>query len=197
MNSFNLSGSVHKRYYDGNYTYELYNHEGKLMIDIRSIHPDITKAKPIQLTVPPTVDYCINLRKCFHNHTSLQDISELIYFDASHVINMEEMFYRCSRLTNVDALASWDTSNVTTMTGIFYGCWSLKDLTALSNWTVKEDCEVLSFYNNAFIVHPMEVLPRKNIINHLGKHGAINQKLNKRFPQWLIARHERSRLRVN
>ena len=144
---FDLSSTERTRFDDGNYVYELHNHEGKLIIDIHSMCSTIQKAKLININVPDTIDYCINLHRCFYNHHELSDLSALKSFDTSHVVDMSEMFYGCRALTDCDSLSSWDVSNVTDMSYMFYCCHMFLDFSAIESWNISSKCELYKFYH--------------------------------------------------
>ena len=188
---FDLSSHERTRFDDGNYVYELYNDGGKLIIAIRSMHSMCRKAKPIKITIPDTIDYYINLSKCFYNHGQLTDISALSSFDTSRVVNMEEMFSRCRSLVSIEPLSDWDVSNVWDMTGTFNACWRLSDLKCLSNWKVRDDCILRGFYSSRgpFLesTGPIIGLDGLGIRNNK---TSIDKYLQAHFPQWLIDRHK-------
>ena len=188
---FNLSSTERTRFDDGNYIYELHNHEGKLMIDIRSMRSMIRKAKPINITVPSNLNYYIDLSRCFYNHEQLIDISELSSFDTSRVVNMEEMFSRCRKLASIEPLSDWDVSNVWDMTGTFHACWRLSDLTCLSNWNVREDCILRGFYSNRGpFLEPNGPIIWLDGLGIRNNKTSIERYLQAHFPQWLIDRHK-------
>ncbi len=159
---FDLSSRKRTSFDDGNYVYELYNRDGKLMIDIRSNNSRIRKAKPIEITVPDTIDYCINLYRCFLNHRHLDDISALRSLDTSHVTNMGEMFRGCRKLRDYNALSSWDVSNVATMAGMFHGCYKLRDYSVLSSWDVSNVIDMCWMFYNCAFNHDDDLRPLSN-----------------------------------
>ena len=192
---FNLSSSEYKRFDDGNYVYDLHNQGGKLIISIRSMHARCWKAKPIKITVPDAIDYCIDLSRCFYRHTALSDISALTSFNSSKVVNMSEMFSGCRKLISVESLSEWDVSNVWDMSGMFYDCQSLYQLTELSDWNVNKDCILEAFYaRRVQFYQPIGKSPIGPIISTLGLDIRqiinIDRFLNDNFPQWLIDRHK-------
>lgn len=192
---FDLSSFEYKRFDDGNYVYDLHNDGGKLIIDIRSMHSMCRKAKPIKITVPDTINYYINLSRCFYRHNSLTDISALKSFDTSRVVNMSEMFSGCHKLTSIDALSEWDVTNVWDMSGMFFDCQSLDRLTELSEWNVSMDCILEAFYaKRVQFYQPIGKPPIGPIISMLGweikRKADINCLLNNNFPQWSIDRHK-------
>lgn len=154
---FDLSSTERTRFDDDNYIYELHNHEGKLIIDIRSMCSTIQKAKPMKINVPDTIDYCINLHQCFYNHHELNDLSALKSFDTSHVVDMSEMFYGCHNLTDCDSLSSWDVSNVTDMSEMFYCCHIFLDFSAIEAWNISSNCVLHKFYQNICNPSPIYV----------------------------------------
>lgn len=191
---FDLSATERKRFDDGNYIYELHKQGGKLIIDIRSMHSMCRKAKPIKITVPDTIDYCINLSRCFYRHHSLTDISALSSFDTSKVVNMSEMFIGCRKLASVEPLSEWDVSNVWDMSGMFFDCQSLDRLTDLSNWNVNKDCILEAFYaKRVQFYQPIGKPPIGPIISTLGwdirRKSDLIKRLNDNFPRWLINRY--------
>ena len=191
---FNLSSSEYKRFDDGNYVYDLHNQGGKLIISIRSMHARCWKAKPIKITVPDAIDYCIDLSRCFYRHTALSDISALTSFNSSKVVNMSEMFSGCRKLISVESLSEWDVSNVWDMTGTFNACQRLFNLTCLSKWNVRDDCVLEAFYS----IHNPNLEPVGRIIGLAGlssriiryDRSSIDKYLQAHFPQWLINRHK-------
>ena len=189
--SFDLSSPVHRSFNDGNYVYELHNQGNRLIIHIRSMHMMCRKAKPIKITVPDTIDYYIDLSKCFKDHRQLIDISALSSFDASRVANMSNMFSRCLKLASVEPISDWDVSNVWDMTGTFHACWSLYDLTCLSNWKVRDDCVLEAFYSTRGPY--FEAVGRIIELAELNiryDQASIERYLQTHFPQWLIDRHK-------
>ena len=102
INSFDLSSTDATQFSDGNYVYIFRNQGERLIIKIRSSHRMARKAKPIKITVPDTIEYYIDLSKCFYRHSALTDISALKSFDSSKVVNMSEMFSGCHKLASVD-----------------------------------------------------------------------------------------------
>ena len=188
---FDLSSSEYKRFDDGDYVYDLHNEADRLIIHIRSMHSMCRKAKPIKITVPDTIDYYIDLSRCFYNHKHLVDISALSLFDTSRVVNMEEMFSRCRSLVSIEPLSDWDVSNVWDMTGTFNACWRLSDLKCLSNWKVRDNCILRGFYSSRgpFLepTGPMIGLDGLGIRNNK---TSIDKYLQAHFPQWLIDRHK-------
>lgn len=188
--SFDLSSPEYKRFDDGNYVYDLHNQGNRLIIHIRSMHLMCRKAKPIKLSVPDTIDYYIDLSKCFYNHGQLIDISALSSFDTSRVVKIEEMFSGCRKLASIEPLSDWDVSNVWDMTGTFNACSKLTDLTCLSKWKVSNDCILEAFYS---ICSPY-LIPTGHIIRLDGlgiryTQAGIDKYLQAHFPQWLIDRH--------
>ncbi len=187
---FDLSSTERKRFDDGNYVYDLHNRGNRLIIHIRSMHSMCRKAKPIKISIPDTIDYYIDLSKCFYNHGQLVDISALSTFDTSRVVKIEEMFSRCHKLASIEPLSNWDVSNVWNMTGTFNTCSKLTDLTCLSNWKVSDDCILEAFYS---ICSPY-LIPTGHIIRLDGlgiryDQASIDKYLQAHFPQWLIDRH--------
>lgn len=145
---FDLSSTKSKRFNDDNYSYELYNQEGKLVIYIHSTRRLCRKAKPININIPDTIDYNINLLYCFSNHQALTDISALKSLDTSRVIGMSEMFYNCVRLKDLTPISSWDVSNVKDMSGMFSRCRRITTLQPLERWNPPIDVRLRLFYTD-------------------------------------------------
>ena len=195
IDSFDLSSRDATQFSDGNYVYILRNEGNRLNIRIRSQHSMIRKAKPIKITVPDTIDYYIDLSRCFYRHNSLMDISALKSFDSSKVVNMSEMFSGCRKLSSVKSLSNWNVSNVWDMSGMFFDCQSLGLLTDLSEWNVNKECILEAFYAKYVRVHqPIGKPPIGPIISMLGweikQKSDIIRVLNNNFPKWLIDRHQ-------
>ncbi len=188
--SFDLSSTGITRFDDGNYVYDLHNEANRLIIHIRSRHSMIRKAKPIKITVPSSIDYYIDLSRCFYNHKQLVDISELSSFDTTRVVNMTEMFSRCRNLASIKPLSNWVVSNVWDMTGTFHDCRELTDLKCLSNWKVRDDCVLEAFYSNrGRFLEPTGPIIRFDGLGIRNNRASIDKYLRAHFPQWLIDRH--------
>ena len=191
---FDLSSPDATQFGDGNYVYIFRNEGNRLIIHILSQRSMIRKAKPIKISVPDTIDYYIDLSRCFYNHGQLIDISALSSFDTSRVVNMTEMFSRCHKLASIEPISDWNVSNVWDMTGTFNACQRLFNLTCLSNWNVRDDCILEAFYS----IHNPNLEPIGRIIGLAGlssriiryDRSSIDKYLQAHFPQWLINRHK-------
>ena len=154
----------------------------------------IRKAKPIKISIPDTINYYIDLTRCFYNHGQLIDISELSSFDTTRVVNMTEMFSRCRNLASLEPLSNWDVSNAWDMTGTFHACWRLTDLKCLSNWKVRDDCILEAFYSNRGpFLDPTGPIIRLDGLGIRNNRTAIDRYMQAHFPQWLIDRHKARR----
>ena len=199
IDSFDLSSTERTRFDDGDYIYELHNQNGKLIIDIRSNNSRIRKAKPINITVPDTIDYSINLHQCFYDHRYLDDISALGSFDTRHVTDMSEMFYDCRKLKDCNALSSWDVSKVMNMSDMFY-CTTYRneDLRQLSNWNVHEHCVLSGFRSQGIGFYQRGTnSPIINSIfwNHRNLYPDEAARIRDTSPQWLLDRDAAQRNR--
>ena len=132
------------------YAYTLHMDQNRLSIDVRcnAANRNITKARPINISVPDGIDYALNFYRCFLGYESIRVISELSSIDSSKIISTELMFAGLRDLTDISPLLSWwDMSNVRNMSGMFWGCEALTDLTLLSSWQVSDDCNLSGFYS--------------------------------------------------
>ena len=142
----------------------------------------IRKAEPINITVPPGIDYALDLSDCFAHCTDLEDISELASIDSTKIIKLNNTFRRCHRLYDLTALANWDVSNVTDMFGIFYCCSSLTTLQPLEQWNPPDSCNIRLFYSNFVYNGDMSNDASKPVIYELF-HSCIS------IPDWLKRRN--------
>ena len=131
------------------YIYTLYMDENRLIIHVkcRAQNMNITKARPINISIPDGIDYALNFQECFDGYHCISDISVLSSIDSSKIISTELMFCSVWNLRDLSPLSSWDVSNIHNMSGMFWGCERLLDLTPLSSWNVPDDCILMGFYS--------------------------------------------------
>ena len=116
----------------------------------------------------------------FASWKSLEDISELKYFDASNVTNMAIMLNGCaltdlsaiknwdvSKVTNMYAmlgnnkfteidLSQWNISEVTNMSGMFNGCQSVSNIN-LSNWNTSKTTDMQGMFDGCSMLKTVYV----------------------------------------
>ena len=167
------------------YEYTLYMNENRLMIHVKcnARNSHITKARPINISIPDGIDYALDFKWCFAGHRHIRDISALSSIDSSKIISTQLMFHGLWNLKDLSPLSSWDVSNIHNMSGMFWGCMDLTDLTPLSSWNLPEDCNLTGFYSRWGYIADY---PNQPPLPWREQHRRYNRQL---APQWLIERY--------
>lgn len=167
------------------YTYTLHMDQNRLMINVKCNAQDrhISKARPINISIPDWIDYAINLQRCFEGYHSIMDISALSSIDSSKIVCTELMCHGLWHLKDISPLSSWDVSNNHNMSGMFWECIDLKDLTPISSWKIHDECVLSGFYSRWG--HTDDYTNRPPL-----PWGDVNIKRSRlAIPAWLVEKH--------